>query len=303
MDSVEGMQSSVKYDESNQQIIVAYPFTPEAYVQPDNFKQVQSIQQTIEKRVYSQGLDEEYNAEMSCMIEAGCVSKMTEEERKDQSYGVHYMPHFAVLDPESKSTKLRIVLDSACRTKHSRLLFNDLVRPVPNVLNDITDVQLCWRSFPTALNFDLTKAYHSLRTGPREFHLRRFLYRFKVTDPWEVYKYRIVAFGDTPATLTLCQGLELTAEKGRHIDLQAADQLTRNSLADDIGVGGMASEVMRMRGEKCGTDYTGSVPRVLACGGFRAKALVPSYSTDPEEVESMGDRFLGLACSLLGWLP
>ena len=147
MDSVEGMQSSVKYDESNQQIIVAYPFTPKAYVQPDNFKQVQSIQQTIEKRVYSQGLDEEYNAEMSCMIEAGCVSKMTEEERKDQSYGVHYMPHFAVLNPESKSTKLRVVVDSACRNKYSKLSFNDLVRPVPNSLNDITDIQLRWRSF------------------------------------------------------------------------------------------------------------------------------------------------------------
>ena len=76
-------------------------------------------------------------------------------------FGVHYMLHFAVLNPESKSTKLRIVVDSACKNKHSNLSFNDLMRPVPNSLNDITDVQLRWRAFPHALNYDLSKAYHT----------------------------------------------------------------------------------------------------------------------------------------------
>ena len=57
---------------------------------------------------------------------------------------------------------------------------------MPNALNDIVDVQIRWRMFDVGLNYDLSKAYHSLRTGPREMHLRRFLYRFAPTSPWEV---------------------------------------------------------------------------------------------------------------------
>ena len=115
MDSVEEMEASMEYDEANHQIIVSYPFTPEAVVQPDNYKQVKAVQQSIERRVCAQGLQQEYNEEIKRMIEAGCVTRMSEEERKTTKFGIHYMPHFAVLNPESKSTKLRIVVDSACK--------------------------------------------------------------------------------------------------------------------------------------------------------------------------------------------
>ena len=130
------------------------------------------------------------------MIEAGAARKLTPEEMKSWSGGVHYLPHFAVLNPESSSTALRIVMDSKCKNMHSRKSFNDLVRAVPNAINDIVDVQLRWRMFDVALNYDLSKAYHSLRTGERELHLRRFVYRFAQDQPWEVYAYRVVAFGD-----------------------------------------------------------------------------------------------------------
>lgn len=103
-----------------------------------------------------------------------------------------------------------------------------------------------------------------------------------------------MAFGNTPDALALSLGLELTARKGKQIDEQAASQLTRNNLADDVGGGAEPEDIARMRGEKTSDGYTGTVPKVLACGGFRAKALVPSHCDDEEEADSMGDRFLGL---------
>ena len=116
--------------------------------------------------------------------------------------GVHYMPHFPVYNPESSSTPLRIVSDSACVNRHSGLSFNDLIRAVPNALNDITEVQLRWRMFPCSLSYDLSKAYHSLVTGEKEMHLRRFLYRFDNDSAWDIYAYRVVAFGHMPAAAT-----------------------------------------------------------------------------------------------------
>ena len=57
-------------------------------------------------------------------------------------------------------------------------------------------------------------------------------------------------------------------------------------------------EVSRMRGEKAADgSYSGTVPRVLSLGGFKAKALVASGVCDTEEEEALGGSFLGLPYS------
>merc|ERR1712101_78939 len=101
-----------------------------------------------------------------------------------------------------------------------------------------TDVQLRWRCFQKSLSYDLSKAYHSLLTGDKELHLRRFLHRFQGEDTWTVYAMRVVAFGDMPAALALELAKELMAELGQGIDSMAAEQLLRNSYVDDVGGGG-----------------------------------------------------------------
>ena len=103
---------------------------------------------------------------MKRMLEAGVVKALDRQEILDYEGGVHYMPHFNVMNPESVSTKLRIVVDSKCPNAVSGRSFNELIKPVPNALNEISEVQLRWRMFPEAINYDLSKAYHSLLTGP-----------------------------------------------------------------------------------------------------------------------------------------
>ena len=120
------------------------------------------------------------------------------------------------------------------------------------------------------------------------------MYRFSREDEWEVYGYQVVAFGDVPAALALELAKELVAESARAVDPQAAVQLTRNSLVDDIGGGGTRMEVNRMRGERSEAGYSGTVPKVLESCGFRAKALVASGSRDEAELEAVGGKFLGL---------
>ena len=283
------------YDAEAKVIRVSYPFRDCADVQPDNFRQVRKIQGNIEARVYAEGLDEAYNIEMRRMIEAGAVRKLEKEELRGHRGPVHYEPHFHVKNPESSSTKLRIVADSACKNMHSGKSFNDLISPVPNALNEITDVQLRWRMFPVSLVYDLSKAYHSLRTGYKELHLRRFLYRFSREVEWEVYGYMVVAFGDVPAALALELAKELVAESAQAVDAQAATQLTRNSLVDDIGGVGTRVEVDRMRGRLSEEGYSGTIPKVLESCGFRAKALVASGSQEEAELEAVGGKFLGMA--------
>ena len=186
LESVEEMQRGMELDQERGVIRVSYPLREEHLDQPNNFKQVRAVQSNIERRIIQQGLKTEYDGEMRRMLEAGAARKLTAEEMKKWSGGVHYLPHFAVLNPESSSTSLRIVMDSKFPNKHTKRSLNDLVKEVPNALNDITDVQLRWRCFERALSYDLSKAYHSLVTGDRELHLWRFLHRFEGEADWSV---------------------------------------------------------------------------------------------------------------------
>merc|ERR1711867_27811 len=170
------------------------------------------------------------------MLEAGAARELEPEEMKDWRGGVHYLPHFPVLNPESSSTALRIIMDSKFANKHTRKSLNDLIRDVPNALNDITDVQVRWRCFEASLSYDLSKAYHSLRTGERELHLRRFIHRFSEHEEWKVYGMLVVAFGDMPAALALELAKELMAELGRGVDPVAAEQLLLPGTTTALGM-------------------------------------------------------------------
>ena len=145
------------------------------------------------------------------------------------------------------------------------------------------------------MSYDLSKAYHSLVMGDKELHLCRFLHRFADSEPWQVYTMQVVAFGDMPAALALELAKELMAELGREVDPMAAIQILRNSYVDDVGGGGTAADIARMRGERTEEGhYTGTIPVMLSEAGFKAKALVPSGTSIPEELSAMGGKFLGL---------
>ena len=161
--SVEYMEARMRHDPEAGLIHVQYPFVDRAHKQPNNGHQVVRVQENIERKVIKDGLQADYNSEMSRMLEAGAVRGLSDKEMHDYDGGVHYMPHFPVINPESSSTRLRIVVDSKFRNGKSLLSFNDLIRDVPNALNDITEVQWRWRQFPVSLCYDLSKAYHKNR--------------------------------------------------------------------------------------------------------------------------------------------
>ena len=139
-----------------------------------NFHQVKAIQTNIERKVDRDGLREEYDREMQRMIDVDVISLLTDQEMRLYEGGVHYMPHFGVVNPESKSTKLQIVVNSSTKNSKTGLSFNDLIELVPNGLNDPLTVIQRWRFKKKALNYDLSKAYHFVRTGQKEI-----IYRFR----------------------------------------------------------------------------------------------------------------------------
>ena len=235
---VRRVEGDMFLDRKEQRIKVSYPWKKEAYKQVSNYKQVVAVQTSIERRLVKDDLVGDYNDEMRKAISAGSVKKLGVDDLVDYEGPVHYITHSPVLKPSSRSTKVRIVANSALKNSHTGLSFNDCMESGPNALTSLLDVLLKWRSVEVALMYDLSKAYQTLVTGPMERNLRRFVWRESPDQPWEIYSYDRVTFGDLIAALLLELAKDMVAQAGIGIDPLASRQLTQNTYVDDgCGVG------------------------------------------------------------------
>ena len=139
-----------------------------------------------------------------------------------------------------------------------------------NSLNPMLDVMLRFRSYPVALQLDLAKAYNTLRSGLVERHLRRFVWRFDPSEPWQDYAIDRVYFGDASAGCQLEVGKDIVADAGAFIDKEASQKLKDDLYVDDAMTGGTAEQVKIFVGEKLpdGGGYDGTFSKILARGNL-----------------------------------
>ena len=206
----------------------------------------------------------------------------------------HYITTFAVVKPESVSTKTRVVANSAMRNARSCLSLNDCMWAGPNALCDLLDCLLFWRAVEVVLMTDLKKAYQAIHTGDMELHLRRFLFCASTKESWEDYAFTRARFGDLAAGLILEVAKRRVAELGQKIDPMAARQLQLYSYVDDSLMGGSREDAERMRGQRVDGEYSGTVPQILAHGAMKVKFMAISGTDDPWEVEQLAGKTLGV---------
>ena len=290
---VRSMEDSLERDLVTGQLTISYPFLPCTERMRDNSRQAIAIQTKVEARLERDNLLEKYNEEMKKMIERGAVVPLVKEDLEYQG-PIHYITHFGVLNPESKSTPLRIVSNSASKNQHSGLSFNDCTEDGPNTLNGLLQVLLGWRSLEVGLLYDLSKAYQKLRTRIQEKNLRRLVWRPKPGDAWTHFGYDCANFGDKLAPLALELGKKRTAEEGESIDSMAADQLLTLTYVDDNCGGGGKEDVKRMVGGGKFGKEPGTISKILATCRFEAKAFVTSGMQGEEEAGALGEKVLGV---------
>ena len=156
------------------------------------------------------------------------------------------------------------------------------------------DIMLRFRNHECGMVFDLTKAYNSLKTGPIERHLRRFVWRFNEDHDWEDFAFDCVAFGDYPAANLLEIGRDKTADAGKDIDPTAARKIKDDSYVNDNVSGGTYEEVRRMKGSRLPDgSYSGTMRQILDLGNLRMKVIVSTGESDEEVKNILGNKVLG----------
>ena len=147
-------------------ITARYPWKNCVRRMVDNRQQARKVQETMERHMLQAGTHAGYVAEMEKSIAEGKVRLLTVQEMEEWHGPRHYITTFAVVKPESVSTKTRVVSNSAMRNARARLSLNECMWPGPNALCELFDCLVFWRAVEVALMTDLRKAYQAIHTGP-----------------------------------------------------------------------------------------------------------------------------------------
>ena len=243
------IRDNMVLDEENKCFVVSYTVVGDITKLKNNRYQVEKMATNVEKRLKKKDKLEAYNKEFTSYIERGVLVEVSDGEIKDyQEKGgvINFIGHHGVENEGSATTPLRLVANLSLKNCFTGPSVNDIWAKGPNSLNNLLEVLIRWRCYEEAVVWDLTKAYHSIRTTDKEKYLRLVVWRFDENGNWKVWAFVVVAFGDIPASVLLELVKDKAAELGKEIDGVAAARISNDSYVDDNLTGGTKEEVMKM---------------------------------------------------------
>ncbi|XP_037826209.1 uncharacterized protein LOC119614167, partial [Lucilia sericata] len=148
----------------------------------------------------------------------------------------YYLPHHAVIKPDSTTTKLRVVFNASSPSSNGKSL-NDLLYPGPTLQADLTILVLRWRLYRYVFNADIEKMYRQIIVNPSHTPFQRIIFRTSPNTNPQDFELNTVTFGVNCAPyLAIRTLLELAnvCEKTHPI---AADILRNFMYVDDVLAG------------------------------------------------------------------
>ena len=153
----------------NGEIWCQYPFIKDPACLPNNRASAVKVAEKVWKSLEKDGLLSDYNEQVLQILERKAAVKLSHQELAEYNGAVQYISHHPVLK-NSVSTPVRMVTNSSFNNGGRSL--NSCIAAGPNSLNSMLDVLLRFRNYEVGLQYDLSKAYNTMRTGIRERHLR-----------------------------------------------------------------------------------------------------------------------------------
>jgi Pao retrotransposon peptidase. len=217
------------------------------------------VMASVEKRTktaHQNLLSEAY----STMEEQGTSERVPEDELfpKDGRF-TYYLETHPVFK-ESTTTKCRVVMNAASKDKHSQKSLNDMVYAGPNLLPDIAELQLRFRSKKIAIIADIKKMFLSIALHSDQDALRYLWRDFNVDLEVKVFRMLAVTFGVKSSPFQAIWCLLPTVEIFKDIYPKAAEEIRNNLYMDNLSTTADSEEEAR--------DLLHGVITVLALGGF-----------------------------------
>ncbi|XP_075154865.1 uncharacterized protein LOC142228347 [Haematobia irritans] len=171
----------------------------------------QSLSKNPELQVQYTAVLDEYLS-MNHMEETSC-----EEVFSDGKFFSFYLPHHAVVRPEHKSTKVRIVFNASRKSK-SGYSFNDVLLTGPTLQTDLISTVLNWRKYKYVFSGDIQKMFRQILVHPNDRPYQRILYQKSSDSAVKDYQLRTVTFGLASDCETQFPKVSNTLRKETYVD-------------------------------------------------------------------------------------
>lgn len=138
----------------------------------------------------------------------------------------YYLPHHAVIKPESTTTKVRVVFNASSLTSNN-LSLNDVLHTGPVLQNDLTILIIKWRFFQYVFNGDIRQMYRQILVNPAHAPFQCILYRSNPSDRIQDFMLNTVTFGVNCAPYLAIRTLLKLADDIHHM-YPLASNILRN---------------------------------------------------------------------------
>ncbi|XP_053687025.1 uncharacterized protein LOC128736564 [Sabethes cyaneus] len=166
-------------------------------------------------------------------ISMGHMREIHEDTSETKSY---YMPHHAVLKPDSTTTKLRVVFDASSRTS-TGVSLNEGLMVGPVVQDDLLSIILRFRFRQFVLVADVAKMYRMVKVVDTDQPLQRILWRETPTEPIKSFQLTTVTYGTASAPYLATKCLQKLACEGESTHAAAARVIKKDFYVDDMLTG------------------------------------------------------------------
>lgn len=213
-------------------------------------------------------LFEEYKKFINEYVSLGHMKEIADDKTDSD---VYFMPHHAVLKPESTSTKLRVVFDASAKTIDNTSL-NEIMMAGPRLQDDLCTILLRWRFHKFVLTADIEKMYRQILISPSDRKYQRIFWRDHPNDCLKVYELCTVTYGTTSAPYLAVKTLQQLAKDEQHNYPEASNIVLNDFYVDDLLTGANTiQECIVLRKE---------IDMLLSKGGFSLK----KWSSNVENV-------------------
>jgi len=189
-------------------------------------------------------LKEEYSKFMKEYSELGHMEITQNTIPDDKGY---YLPHHAVRNESSTSTKLRVVFDASARTS-TNVSLNDVLLKGPTVQEDLVSIMTRFRIHKYVFTADIKKMYRQIWVSESQRDFQRILWREDPSQPLNIYRLKTVTYGIVTASYLATACLQKLSEQESSKFPEACQALSRDFYVDDFLGGAMSKRsALRLR--------------------------------------------------------
>ncbi|XP_053681538.1 uncharacterized protein LOC128732318 [Sabethes cyaneus] len=205
-----------------------------------------------------------------------------EEVLPDPSVPHFYLPHHAILRPESKTTKIRVVFDGSCKSA-SRISLNDLCYIGPTVQPPLISIILNFRLPTYVITADIEKMYRQVVVHQQDRPLQQIVWRNNPEARLQTFQLKTVTYGTSCAPFLATRVLNQLADDEAGKYPLASNAIKRAFYVDDCLTGDDSKERLIATCKQ--------LTELLESGGF---VLRKWSSSDPEIISHIPESLRDL---------